>query len=89
MAKIRDNPGSGSHKPSPGNGRTTRPLSEAEMRRLALKVEVARELGLWDKVEQGGWGALTSAESGRVGGLMMSRGRRSQHRLLYPESPER
>lgn len=36
-----------------------------------LKIKIASELGLLDKVRQVGWGGLTSAESGRVGGLMM------------------
>lgn len=35
-----------------------------------LKEEVARELGLWDKVMSSGWGGLTAAESGRVGGVV-------------------
>ena len=35
-----------------------------------LKIKVARDLGLLDKVRREGWGGLTSAESGRVGGLM-------------------
>lgn len=45
-------------------------LTPEEQARLLLKVEVARELGLWDKVQQVGWGGLTAAESGRVGGVM-------------------
>lgn len=70
------------------SSRTAKTLSEAERRHLALKVEVARELGLWDKVQQGGWGALTSAESGRVGGLMTSRERRHPIRSLDPQPQE-
>lgn len=35
-----------------------------------LKEEVARELGLWDKVMSSGWGGLTAAESGRIGGVV-------------------
>ncbi len=35
-----------------------------------LKIEVAEELGLLDKAESEGWGALSSAESGRIGGHM-------------------
>lgn len=35
-----------------------------------FKVQAAQELGLWPKVEAEGWGALTSLESGRIGGYM-------------------
>ncbi|MGI9862006.1 small, acid-soluble spore protein, alpha/beta type [Moorella naiadis] len=40
---------------------------------LALKMEMAAELGLLAKIEQGGWGALSSAESGKIGGLLAQR----------------
>ncbi len=40
---------------------------------LALKLEVAAELGLLPKIEAGGWGALSSAESGKIGGLLARR----------------
>jgi hypothetical protein len=35
-----------------------------------LKVEVARELGLLEKVKKHGWGGLSAEESGRLGGYM-------------------
>jgi len=35
-----------------------------------LKVEGAQALGLWDKIQAGGWGELSAAESGRVGGYI-------------------
>ncbi len=35
-----------------------------------LKIEIARELGLWDKIQQDGWESLTNADCGRVGGIM-------------------
>mgnify|MGYP000881318409 CR=1 FL=1 len=38
-----------------------------------LKVEIAKELGLWEKIENFGWGELTAEESGRIGGLMTRR----------------
>lgn len=50
--------------------KTPRPLSDAEQDNLSLKVEVAHLLGLWDKVQKDGWGSLTAAESGRIGGYM-------------------
>jgi hypothetical protein len=38
-----------------------------------LKMEIAKELGLTEKVKKGGWGGLTSRESGQLGGLMTRR----------------
>lgn len=35
-----------------------------------LKLELAQQLGYAEKIRQGGWGELTSAESGRLGGLV-------------------
>ena len=48
-------------------------LTEAEKRALQMKMEIAEELGLIDKVEQFGWKGLTSRESGRIGGIMGKR----------------
>ena len=38
-----------------------------------LKFEIAAELGLADKVVAGGWRCLTAKESGRIGGMLSSR----------------
>lgn len=38
-----------------------------------MKYEIARELGLLDKIEEGGWKSLTARESGRIGGLITKR----------------
>ncbi|NLM13920.1 MAG: alpha/beta-type small acid-soluble spore protein [Epulopiscium sp.] len=38
-----------------------------------LKYEIASELGLLDKVKEGGWKSLTAKETGRIGGLMTKR----------------
>ncbi len=35
-----------------------------------LKVEGAQALGLWERVQADGWGGLSAAESGRVGGYV-------------------
>lgn len=35
-----------------------------------LKFEVARELGLFEKVRKYGWKSLTAKETGRIGGLV-------------------
>lgn len=40
-----------------------------------LKFEIAKELGLEDKVMAGGWRCLTAKESGRIGGLITKRKR--------------
>lgn len=41
-------------------------LSQQEKR----KYEIARELGLLDKVRSVGWAGLSAKETGRIGGLM-------------------
>ena len=38
-----------------------------------LKLEIAAEIGVYDKVLQGGWRCLTAKESGRIGGIMTRR----------------
>ena len=43
-----------------------------------LKYEIAEELGLLDKVKQGGWKSLTSKETGRIGGLITKKKREGQ-----------
>lgn len=35
-----------------------------------LKYEIAEELGLLDKVLEGGWRSLSSKETGRIGGII-------------------
>lgn len=37
------------------------------------KIEIAKELGLWEKVEAGGWAALNAEEAGKIGGVMAAR----------------
>lgn len=41
-------------------------LSEKDI----IKIEVARELGIWDQIENEGWKSLSNAMCGKVGGLM-------------------
>ncbi len=38
-----------------------------------MKYEIAEELGLLDKVLDGGWKMLSSKETGRIGGMMTRR----------------
>lgn len=40
-----------------------------------IKFEIAEELGLKDKVLNGGWKSLSARETGRIGGLMTKRKR--------------
>ena len=41
--------------------------------REKIKYEIAEELGLSQKVDECGWGGLTSEETGRIGGIMTKR----------------
>ena len=45
------------------------------------KYEVAKELGIYDKVLEKGWGSLTAEETGRVGGVLRNR-KNSGERVL-------
>lgn len=38
-----------------------------------VKYEIAKELGLYDKILTQGWAALSAKESGRIGGIMTRR----------------
>lgn len=38
-----------------------------------LKLEIASELGLTEKIAAAGWGELTATESGRLGGILNRR----------------
>ena len=40
-----------------------------------MKLEIASELGLLDKVQKDGWKSLSSKETGRIGGLMTKKKR--------------
>ena len=46
--------------------KTPEPLTKQDQ----LKMEIAAELGLMDKIEKTGWKSLTARESGKIGGLM-------------------
>ena len=45
------------------------------------KYEVAKELGIYDKVLEKGWGSLTAEETGRVGVVLRKR-KNSGERVL-------
>lgn len=42
-----------------------------------MKLEIAKELGLYDKIMEFGWKSLSPKETGRIGG-MLSRKKKSQ-----------
>ena len=44
------------------------------------KYEIAKELGIYDKVLEKGWGSLTAEETGRVGGVLRKRKAENSHR---------
>lgn len=43
-----------------------------------LKYEIARELGVFDRIVANGWGSLSAREAGRIGGIMTQRKRSAQ-----------
>lgn len=43
-----------------------------------LKYEIAKELGLYDKVLNDGWKSLSAKETGRIGGLITKKKRESK-----------
>lgn len=47
-----------------------------------LKFEIATELGLSDKVINGGWRSLTAKESGRIGGLITKKKREMKREAI-------
>jgi len=46
-----------------------KPLTEDDK----MKYEIAKELGLLEKVIENGWGGLTAEESGKIGGIITKR----------------
>lgn len=42
-------------------------------RQERMKYEIAKELGLLERVREVGWAGLTAKETGRIGGLIKSR----------------
>ncbi|WP_031513488.1 small, acid-soluble spore protein, alpha/beta type [Desulfofalx alkaliphila] len=38
-----------------------------------LRLEIAEELGLGDKIRKYGWGSLNAKEAGRIGGIITQR----------------
>ena len=51
-------------------------LTESDL----LKLEIAEELGLSEKIGQSGWKSLTARESGRIGGIMSGKKRKGNEK---------
>ncbi len=52
----------------------------------ALKLEIAAEIGVYDKVIEQGWRSLSAQESGRIGGIMT--GRKKKQNAEKKQEPE-
>ncbi len=46
-----------------------KPLTENDL----MKIEIARELGIWEQIEKDGWESMSNAACGRIGGIMSKR----------------
>lgn len=67
-------------------GKKNEPFDPRNMKpEEVLKFEIATELGLGDKVVNGGWRSLTAKESGRIGGLITKRKRELKKEALEKE----
>lgn len=51
-----------------------------------MKVEIAEELGLLDKVNATGWKSLTAKESGRIGGILARRKKKEREEQCTVDS---
>lgn len=51
-----------------------------DIERDNLKLEIASELGLTDKIKEVGWGGLTAKESGRIGGIITAKKKKEQNK---------
>ncbi|NLI38081.1 MAG: small, acid-soluble spore protein, alpha/beta type [Clostridiaceae bacterium] len=43
-----------------------------------LKLEIAKELGLYDKIKEHGWKSLSPKETGRIGGILSRKKKKTQ-----------
>lgn len=53
-------------------------LTPEQKKAMEMKYEIAKELGLLEKVKKMGWKGLTSRESGKIGGLMGKKNRENK-----------
>ena len=52
----------------------------------SLKLEIAEELGLLDKVLKGGWKNLSAKETGRIGGLVKKKKKELKEQMLKSDA---
>ena len=57
-----------------------KPLFDLETEVGRLKLEIAEELGLREKIEHTGWKSLTSRESGAIGGKIAGKHREKNNK---------
>lgn len=55
-----------------------KPLTPEEL----VKYEIANELGLGEKLARVGWGGLTAQETGRIGGIITRKKRKSNKKIV-------
>ncbi len=60
------------------NKKKEKPLFDLTTEVGRLKLEIAEELGLKEKIEKTGWKSLTSRESGAMGGKLSGRMRKDK-----------
>ena len=60
------------------NKKKDKPLFDLTTEVGRLKLEIAEELGLKEKIEKNGWKSLTSRESGAMGGKLSGRMRKNK-----------
>ncbi|NLJ89387.1 MAG: small, acid-soluble spore protein, alpha/beta type [Clostridiales bacterium] len=53
-----------------------------------MKYEIAKELGLIDRVVENGWGSLSAKETGRIGGIMTKRRRQAKKEAVKGNEKE-
>ena len=54
-----------------------------------LKLEIAEEIGVLDKVLKGGWGTLSARETGRIGGILGTRNKKKRAQEKKEEQEEK
>lgn len=58
-----------------------KPLFDLSTEVGKLKMEIAEELGLKEKIEKSGWKSLTSRESGAMGGKLSGKMRKKKGKV--------
>ncbi|HAH96969.1 MAG TPA: hypothetical protein DHD79_03345 [Firmicutes bacterium] len=69
-------------KGNPGNEKKAKPAKKKKplTPQEKAKLKVARELGFYEQVREGGWGSLSAKECGQVGGILSKKIREKESR---------